>query len=480
MMLHLNDMDIDTKDNGQHWVEKEIAGCEFGDQRIKKRFNVLIGQMYNNIGETIPLACQDWANTKAAYRFLSNQNVDEEKILRGHFHSTKERFSKVDGPIFILHDTTTFSYQRCDQGTIGGTYSIPTGKRDLYGNAKTYTQCGILMHGSLAITPSGVPLGLAAVKFWTRKKFIGRNGLSRRVNATRVDIEKKESYRWIENIKQSTELFGEAKRCVHIGDRESDIYEIFCLANELNTNFLVRSYVDRLANDGMSTINKEMRETAVKGIHRIEVINRHGAPSEAKLQIKYRRINVAPPVGKEKRYSACDLTIIHAEEIGKPAGREKISWKLITNLPVTSKKSAVEKIKWYAMRWKIETFHKVLKSACKAEDSKLRTAENLTNLIAIYCILSWRVFWMTMINRIGENLPPCTALTDLEINLLDELIIGKSQKSLSAYLLKIAKLGGYLARASDPPPGNIVMWRGVRRLIDIQLGFYLGQKIVGN
>jgi len=78
----------------------------------------------------------------------------------------------------------------------------------------------------------------------------------------------------------------------------------------------------------------------------------------------------------------------HAQEREAPAGRAPLQWKLITNLPVRSKAEPIEKIDWYAMRWKLETFHKILKSGCRAEDSRLRTADRLTNLIAIYCILS--------------------------------------------------------------------------------------------
>jgi len=82
--------------------------------------------------------------------------------------------------------------------------------------------------------------------------------------------------------------------------------------------------------------------------------------------------------------------VLHAQERDAPTGRAPLQWKLITNLPVRSKANAVEEIDWYAMRWKIETFHKILKSGCRAEDSQLRTADRLTNLIAIFCILSWR------------------------------------------------------------------------------------------
>ena len=175
------------------------------------------------------------------------------------------------------------------------------------------------------------------------------------------------------------------------------------------------------------------------------------------------------------------LTVIHAQERDAPEGSEAIDWKLITDLPVRSRAEAIEKLDWYALRWKIEEFHKIMKSGCKAEESKLRTAERLVNLIATFCIMSWRIFWMTMLNRSTEEISPKFALTPLEIDLLDRLVEDKTttiprQKCLSHYLTKIAQLGGYLARAHDPPPGNVVMWRGLARLTDIELGFALASQ----
>ena len=102
---------------------------------------------------------------------------------------------------------------------------------------------------------------------------------------------------------------------------------------------------------------------------------------------------------------------------------KKIDWKLLTDLPVQSRKDAIEKLEWYAMRWKIEMFHKILKSGCKVEESRLRTAERLANLISLFCILSWRIFWMTMLNRSTPTARlPSAALTETEIELLDHLV----------------------------------------------------------
>jgi len=259
-----------------------------------------------------------------------------------------------------------------------------------------------------------------------------------------------------------------------------DIYELFCTAQELGTHFIVRSCVDRLAGDGGRTIADEMDEVPVQGAHSVEVRDGKGRVGSASVELRYRRIHVLPPIGKQKRYPALTLTVIHAKERAAPADRPAIDWKLITDLPVLTREAAIEKLRWYALRWKIEVFHKILKSGCRAEEARLRTAERLVKLLAVFCILSWRVFWMTMINRSAPHAAPGLALTTTEIALLDRLVPDKarartSARTLSSYLIKVARLGGYLGRTRDPPPGTMVMWRGLSRLTDIALGVELAR-----
>ena len=236
---------------------------------------------------------------------------------------------------------------------------------------------------------------------------------------------------------------------------------------------------DRLAGDGAHTISSEMEEIAIKGLHRVQVRDQNGEMTAVTLELKCKRIHVQPPIGKQKRYPALDLTVIHATERDAPKGRKPIDWKLMTDLPARTRAEVIEKIDWYALRWKIEVFHKILKSGCKAEDSKLRTADRLANLMAVYCILSWRVFWLTMLNRAAPDAAPTTALTASEISLLDQLVVDAGSRrcrpgTLSYYLTKLARLGGYLARSNDPPPGNTVIWRGLSRLTDIEIGTEIG------
>ena len=123
-----------------------------------------------------------------------------------------------------------------------------------------------------------------------------------------------------------------------------------------------------------------------------------GKSGTAQVEIAYRRMRVRSPIGKQKRYPTLVLTVLYAREPQEPVGRPRIDWKLMTDLSVDSHDDAVEKLQRYAMRWKIEVFHKILKSGCRAEQARLRTAERLVGLIAVFCILGWRVFWLTIVN----------------------------------------------------------------------------------
>lgn len=473
------------RDEDNRWIDHEVDERVFQDTRLGRRLQALLGQLARAPGQSIALVCQDWANTKAAYRFLSNEHVSEADILAGHFAATRERIAAArTGPVLMLHDTTEFSWQR-DSAQAIGVLGMTNSGRDGQGRVRHHTICGILMHSSLAVTTEGLPLGLAAIKFWTRAKFKGTRALKRRVNPTRVPIEQKESICWLQNVRQASALFEQPEQCVHIGDRGSDIYELFCEAHDAGAHFLFRTCADRLAGDGTQTVATYMQRARCRGLHRLEVRNSQGRCRQVVLELKYCRVRLLAPRAKQSRYPPLTLTVLQAAERDPPADVEPIDWKLITDLPVTSRAQAIEKLDWYAQRWKIETFHKILKSGCQVEDSRLRTAQRLTNLIAIFCILGWRIFWLTMINRTAPEAPAKLAFTQTEIELLDRLrpaprsTANPHRPSLSGRLIQLARLGGYLARRSDPPPGNTVVWRGMARLTDIELGFMLRGQTCG-
>jgi hypothetical protein len=466
--------------DGNNWLDHELSGCRFKDARLSKRLRKLIEQTEDAVGESIPHACEDWANTKAAYRLFANPRVTEDDILGGHFQATARRVAERTEPVLVLHDTTEFSFHRGNPDAIGFTRVMHRGRQRTERDDHRKI-CGVLMHSALVVTTDGLPLGLAAGKFWTRKTFKSLPP-RQRGKLQRTPIAEKESARWPSNLRIASERLG-PERCIHVGDREGDIYEFLCAAAEVGTHVLVRSHVDRWAGEGDHKIGDEMAEAGVRGLYRIEVPDERGKTRQATLEIKYRRVRVRPPK-RQTHLPTLMLTVIHAVERDPPKrGIKKIEWKLITDLPVGSRDEAIEKLRWYAMRWKIEVFHKVLKSGCKIEEAKLQTVERLVNMIAVYCILSWRIFWMTMVNRASPDAPPSVAFTVLEMRLLEHLVPDRSttplKRTLARYIIKTAQLAGYLARANDPPPGNKLMWKGLTRLTDIALGALARDRIMG-
>jgi Transposase DNA-binding len=308
------------------WIDEELAACSLPDQRLRQRLQQLLQQLSSGLGESIPLACQDWANTKAAYRFLANPRVSEEGIWAGHWPATRSRFAATTTPILILHETTGFPWARQERAPLGMTHQSFR-RRGQKGRPLHSVLCGILMHSRWAVTPPGLPLGWAAIKCWSGSKGQGTHALKRRLHPTRVPLEEKQSYRWLEQVRQSPALFGEPARCGPIGDHASDSSELFGTAQQIGTHFLLPTGGDRLAPEGSGSVATLMKQGRLKGWPRVSVKDRKGNWSEAVLAIQDRRWRVRPPVAQQKQDPALLLTVLWAQEQTTPAGRDRIDWK---------------------------------------------------------------------------------------------------------------------------------------------------------
>ena len=149
------------------------------------------------------------------------------------------------------------------------------------------------MHASLAVAPEGLPLGVGAVKVWSRAEFKGPDALERKLNRTRIPIEAKKSVRWLDTLRQSTELIGAPGRCIHAGCRESDLCELFCLAREPGTNVLVRG---RARSPGRGRRHhhraRDARRRAPSGAHRIGFRDPPGRERDAQLSVRFATLTV--------------------------------------------------------------------------------------------------------------------------------------------------------------------------------------------
>jgi hypothetical protein len=464
-----------TSDN--QWAAEEFAHVELKDGRLNWRCQELASILAQQPEVPINQACEDWADTKAAYRFFANEKVTPERILAPHQGQTVSRISQHP-LVLAVQDTTFFTYS----------HHPYTEELGAIGNKKQKQQ-GFGMHSTLAVTPTGMPLGLLTQAFFTRPV----DEPSHQPNDLhKLPIEEKESYRWLQAFEQTMALSPEGVDVVTVCDREADIYEMFALAQEKAAHLLVRASADRaLVDNEARTLWPKVERQAIAGYLTVHITpNQKRAARTAKVSLRFTQVQLKPPWRpKQKKLPIVTLNAILVREDNPPAGvAEPIEWLLLTNTPVATFEAALQVVQWYCTRWQIEIYHKVIKSGCKVEDCRLKTADRLQNYIALMNVVAWRLLWLTYINRAEPNLPCTAILTTIEWESLYMRIHKTSQLPDSIPTVRqavrwIAQLGGFLGRKADGEPGIVVIWRGWQRLQDIAATWYLVKEqaqLVGN
>jgi len=454
-------------------LEEEFAGAQLGDERLNKRLVELAQCFEAKHGRSILFSCADWKTSKSAYRFFDNGRFSETDILAPHIRATAARVNSLREKVLVVHDTTECNYTH-HHATEGLGYlttgHISSGKEQLL----TY---GFLMHASMALTQDGVPLGLLYQKQWCRDfekfKSIRRSGK----NFTRVPIEEKESFKWIEGIQQACDQ-QDPDHLVHICDRDADVYELFAHCLSSSTHFVVRAVHSRsTVRKGVKSFSK-LSKVPAQGQYTLHLQASQKRPArQATLIVKFYKVTLVPPLAKAGQYNPVEVYVVSAKEKTSNHGAEKdrVNWKLLTDLPVATFDQALTIIRWYQARWTIEDYFKILKSGFGLEKSRLRHAERIKKFGALVSVLAWRVLWLTKVSRACPRGHPTLCFTAEELKALQAIekqhgrTLSPSSAPLNACILALARLGGYLARKSDPPPGPTVMWRALQRLHDIML-----------
>ena len=158
---------------------------------------------------------------------------------------------------------------------------------------------------------------------------------------------------------------------------------------------------------------------------------------------------------------------MHVFEEEPPAGAEPLEWFLLTSLPVGNRAEAEEILQLYRLRWRIEEWHRVLKSGCKVEYLAHRREERIERAVTINAVIAWRLMALTLLGRETPELPADCLFSEIEILALSAFARerGLAQPdNLGRAVRTMAMLGGYLGRAKDGPPGNEIIWEGYTRL----------------
>lgn len=442
------------------WAEEELSAADLGDGRLNRRAGVLLGQFAQRPEQSIPGACQGWPETQAAYRFFSNEKVTAEGVLLAHVEAVKARARQYP-VVLCVQDTTQLDF---------------TSKPQIEGLGPLTHEAalGLYVHPTVAFTPERLCLGV--VDLWTWARDAQTHGTKDRASRASRPIEEKESFRWLEGYRRICGLqkeIGETTRLVYVADRESDLFELFDEGEQKGVAWLIRSSQPRKLEDGVRLL-KAAEEGHELGQIEFDLPATAGRSARHVVQtLRAVRAKLAPPYRCDKALEAIEVTALLAREEAPPEGVEPLQWLLLTNLPVETLEAGREKIQWYLCRWQIEVYFRVLKSGCKVEQLQLQTRDRLEAALALYLIVAWRVLYLLMLGRNCPDLP-CTVVFAPEEWQAVYLVLRREKPprqppALSLILTMVARLGGFLARKGDGPPGPKALWIGLQRVQDFAL-----------
>jgi len=463
------DMDISQKEN--------YTG-KFGDKRLDKRANQLSALLYFSRTSSIHEMAYNEAEQKGAYRFLSNDKVEEQELINTAIE--KSSYLCIDKDLLVFQDTSEINLEnhrnRLKPGSGIG----------LTGNNKNL---GFFVHGSLVLDASSETLlGYSNIQLWHREE----DKLDKRArDYPSLPIEEKESYKWIRACKESKEHLSQARSITFIEDREGDIYQQFVCIPDERTHLIIRCRDNRRLSEGIKLFDKLSQQQAA-GKYEIAIVKdiRKGVESrKAAVEVRYCEAAISRP-GTLRNTSLppfVTLNAIEVKEVNAPAGSNPVCWRLFTTHPVASYEQAISVVNKYRLRWYIEQLFRLLKKkGFQIESSQLETGWAIRKLTVMLLTAALRVMQLLLCYKKDESQPIEHVFNVKEIECLKAInttLQGETEKSknsnhphkLAWATWIIARLGGWKNYNSKRPPGPIILKKGLDRFDNMYQGWKLAQ-----
>jgi len=463
------------------WANQEFAALACSDARRKRRFVRVASDFLRNPTASVPASCGDWAGTKACYRLFDHEEIRADSILEAHRAAMLARLNASDAslPLLFIQDTTSLNFGTRESleglgsiGTVGAT-KVP----------------GIFVHGHLVVDTQGEVHGLAGAKIYTRQERPCDAPAGQR---NRLPLGQKESQRWVDGWQEAQRLWEElgGKRPVlAVADREADIYELLATCQQTRAHrgggagLLIRSKHDRKLADGGGSLWQTQMALPLNGRLEVELPRgKQGLQARAAvLEVRAGRMRLAVPHDKKRYFGmteSLELWALEVIERQPPAGVEAVHWRLLTTEEVGNEEDARRLAGWYALRWRIEVMHRILKTGCRVEARQARTEEKLKAFIALDLVVAVRLLAMVWQARVNPEESCASWLAREEWEALSVHGAGggaapERAPSNQEAVGMIAKLGGFLGRKGDGAPGPEVLWRGLAKLRTLTEAWFL-------
>jgi hypothetical protein len=457
------------------WARQDLAQAVLGDHRRTNRAIDMLGAIARKGGGTITSVFRRQAARTAAYRFVETLEVTAEALLLAAASACLGRVLPRAPFFFVALDFCFLTFLSAPKSATGpvGTTGKPTN--------------GLVAFNGLALTPTGVPLGLAYQSYFARdpkrarpkggckrcrKRFKAcRKGRARRQSCSHrqearkaLPLELKETRFWLKAMNFVVDLCGKLglkARPWFQCDRGGDFWELLQWAGDAKQAYVtVRATTDRRLADG-GTVRTHLKKQRVLYRTTVEVPEgEHRKARTAQLSVRACRVEVA----NKRKGGTAELGVVWVREIGKvPPGEKRLDWLLWTNYPVKTKKAVMQVVAGYRSRWGVEEFHKVWKSSCGVEKSQLRSQNGLKVWATLLAMAAARIQRLMKRSREEPEVPALEEFSEVELLAIQVLKEQKPRKNvtLGEAVRWVADLGGYTGKSSGGPPGAIVIARGL-------------------
>src|SRR3990170_3205056 len=411
--------------HNQRWIEAEFGEVKFGHKDAAQRLLRIAAAKAHNPSASYSECFQgNRHQLKAYYRFIGSKReaIGPEGILKGHRQKTVGRM-KDQKRVLIIQDTTDLNFsERLHCNGLG----------DIGTNQTGALSRGLKMHSSLAVGEQGLPLGVLSTHIYA-SHFNAKDKTPTR------PLEEKESYRWLRTIEELGEISKgiPQTQLIAVGDRESDLFELFDYRRRKarNIHLLVRAQYNRCLEEEPRKLFAHLEALPVMGKAQIEVPRQRekrgkgtkpgqiALPARhAHVEVRWGKVTLAAPATAQTRHlPALEIYALLVFEPHPPKGAKALRWVLLTTLPIDSRKQALRCLRWYTLRWRIEEWHRVLKSGCRIESHQHHSAEKLARAIAIDAVIAWRVMLLTLLGREVPEIPSEMIFAPWECTLLELL-----------------------------------------------------------
>jgi len=463
-----------------NFVVMAKSKSSLGDVRLVQPFTELVNAMSEKMTPVLRRLGEGRKEEVSFGRLINNPKVTPVGLVKQYWLNNEVDWSGKH--LLVIEDGSKMSFElRKDRPKLGY-----MGESEKIG--------GFAVHNAVIYDAQDLSCyGLGAAEAFVTERLDAEEKRLRRKDQWKTPFEEKDRYKWFSTAKQAIENCSGASAYTVVGDRESDIYDLFARLKKQGWGFVIRCCAmgrKVCSTEGSSTLCEVIDSWEVAHSYDLELsATRKRSKHTGRMHLKFGQVELLHPSSHPDKSLPEKISVSAIqvkEDTGTvPSGEEPVHWLLLTSHEVQSIEQAIQIVQWYCERWNIEQTYRTIKlQGLDVEHSEVHNQHALQNLSVLCLIAATVVMQLVRARTEQSKLSMECAFTPQEIECIEKLnptLQGNTLKQKNPYTKGsmafaawvIARLGGWSGYARGRPPGPITMTNGLVRFYAIAVGFNL-------